>query len=225
MRFCFSSPALMYFPDNCVTTSVSGFNEGLIVSQKGDKYEPNVACTMFLSVRGADPVINFHFEHIDLVESASSPSAAALAALAAAESSSASSSALMSPISSLSSLTSTRDAADCEDYVQFFDATRRRAPHEGGGPLPLTEPLCGRALPLDFAVKSGNISVLFRTDGARQRSGFRFRFKRDTDWRRNEVCVSGRGGCVSRALLARANKTKRTSQYSFDFEKDLFPTL
>lgn len=202
--------ALMYFPDNCITTSVNGFNEGVIVSQKGDKYEPNVACTMFLSIRGLDPLIKIHFEHIDLVESPSSPAAIAAAAL---ESSSASAAAL-SPISSITSLTSTPDANDCEDFVQFFDATRRRAPHDGGGLLPLTTPLCGRLLPPDFTVNSGNVSVLFRSDGARQRSGFRFRFSRENDWRRNEVCVAGRGGCVSRLQLARAAKAKKTSQYS-----------
>jgi hypothetical protein len=58
----------MYFPDECVSTFVNGFNEGLVVSQRGNRYLPNTACTMYFSVRAASKHIRFIFEHMDLPE-------------------------------------------------------------------------------------------------------------------------------------------------------------
>jgi len=45
---------------------VSGFNQALIVSQRAQRYDPDVDCTMTLSVRGGSHAIQLLFEHMDM---------------------------------------------------------------------------------------------------------------------------------------------------------------
>jgi CUB domain len=136
----------MYFPEECVSTSVSGFNEGLIVSQRGYKYLPNTACTMYLSVRATSKSIRFIFEHMDLPES---------------------------------------NPGDCEDYIQFYAS-------DNDGWTTIGQRICGYAPPEDLVSHVTNVSVVFTSDGFRERTGFRFRFRLE---RPTEVCAPGRG-CI-----------------------------
>ena len=147
----------MYFPDNCVATSVSGFNEGLIISQRGATYLPNIACTMYLSIRTRSMTsVRFTFDYVDLQES---------------------------------------EPGNCEDYIQFYVADQ--SARSGGQWTAIGGPICGQTLPSEIVSNASDVSVVFSTDGSRQRTGFRFRFER-IDWP-TEVCVSGRGGCISKS--------------------------
>jgi len=58
----------MYLPESCTTSSLTGFNKGVIISQRGDKYAPDTRCTLHLRVRSSARAIRFTFEHMDLPE-------------------------------------------------------------------------------------------------------------------------------------------------------------
>ena len=55
-------------PERCTTSSLTGFNKGVIISQRGDKYAPDTRCTLHLRVRSSARAIRFTFEHMDLPE-------------------------------------------------------------------------------------------------------------------------------------------------------------
>jgi len=58
----------MYLPERCITSSLTGFNKGVIISQRGQKYAPDTRCTLHLRVRSSARAIRFTFEHMDLPE-------------------------------------------------------------------------------------------------------------------------------------------------------------
>ena len=58
----------MYLPERCITSSLTGFNKGVIISQRGEQYAPDTRCTLHLRVRSSARAIRFTFEHIDLPE-------------------------------------------------------------------------------------------------------------------------------------------------------------
>lgn len=58
----------MYLPERCTTSSLTGFNKGVIISQRGEKYAPDTRCTLNLRVRSSARAIRFTFEHMDLPE-------------------------------------------------------------------------------------------------------------------------------------------------------------
>jgi len=58
----------MYLPERCSTSSLTGFNKGVIISQRGSKYAPDTRCTLHLRVRSSARAIRFTFEHMDLPE-------------------------------------------------------------------------------------------------------------------------------------------------------------
>jgi len=58
----------MYLPEHCTTSSLTGFNKGVIISQRGDRYAPDTRCTLHLRVRSSARAIRFTFEHMDLPE-------------------------------------------------------------------------------------------------------------------------------------------------------------
>ena len=58
----------MYLPERCTTSSLTGFNKGVIISQRGSKYAPDTRCTLHLRVRSSARAIRFTFEHLDLPE-------------------------------------------------------------------------------------------------------------------------------------------------------------
>jgi len=58
----------MYLPERCTTSSLTGFNKGIIISQRGAEYAPDIRCTLHLRVRSSARAIRFTFEHMDLPE-------------------------------------------------------------------------------------------------------------------------------------------------------------
>jgi len=58
----------MYLPERCTTSSLTGFNKGVIISQRGSKYAADTHCTLHLRVRSSARAIRFTFEHMDLPE-------------------------------------------------------------------------------------------------------------------------------------------------------------
>jgi len=58
----------MYLPERCTTSSLTGFNKGVIISQRGERYAPDIRCTLHLRVRSSARAIRFTFEHMDLPE-------------------------------------------------------------------------------------------------------------------------------------------------------------
>jgi len=58
----------MYLPERCTTSSLTGFNKGVIISQRGELYAPDTRCTLHLRVRSSARAIRFTFEHMDLPE-------------------------------------------------------------------------------------------------------------------------------------------------------------
>lgn len=58
----------MYLPERCTTSSLTGFNKGVIISQRGGRYAPDTRCTLHLRVRSSARAIRITFEHLDLPE-------------------------------------------------------------------------------------------------------------------------------------------------------------
>lgn len=58
----------MYLPERCTTSSLTGFNKGVVISQRGERYAPDTDCTLHLRVRSSARAIRFTFEHMDLPE-------------------------------------------------------------------------------------------------------------------------------------------------------------
>ena len=67
-RKCVVLADTMYLPERCTTSSLTGFNRGVVISQRGERYLPDTDCTLHLRVRSSARAIRFTFEHMDLPE-------------------------------------------------------------------------------------------------------------------------------------------------------------
>jgi len=138
----------MYLPERCTTSSLTGFNKGVVISQRGAKYAPDTRCTLNLRVRSSARAIRFSFEHMDLPE--------------------------IRPGLCEDSVEFHTPAPDAPEYTESEDSQETVNSNSNK----VIGPFCGRTLPEDFFSNGTSVVVRFTTNKFREGSGFRFRFER-----------------------------------------------